>query len=185
MAQELELKILTDENGFRECLSLLREDTAGAEDRYVQVNYYFDTPDLALSRAHSMLRVRRKKNRLYLQYKNKRRRVDDALLCDEMEAFLTEFPRSVNPSRYFEGAPDLECRLLGDLVTHRTDFEFPGAIVSLDENIYLGKTDFEIEIEGEREAIAAVAARLPLTGDKTGDGKFSRFVKAYQNYYGD
>ena len=184
MAQELEMKILTDAEEFARCFAVLSAHK-GAPDRYVQVNYYFDTPDLTLASAHAMLRVRRKKNRLYLQFKNKRKRVGSMLLCDELEAELTELPRTVNPSRFFADAPDLECSLLGNLVTDRSDFVFPGAVVSLDENIYLGKTDFEIEIEGEEDAIEAVAAFLSAQGEsKRGNGKFSRFIKEYKHYYG-
>ena len=183
MAQELEMKVLTDGGEFARCLTLLQEHSATAGDRYVQVNYYFDTPDFALASAHSMLRVRRKKNSLFLQYKNKRKRIGAMLLCDEEEAVLEHFPRTVNPSRYFPGAPDLECALLGDLVTCRTDFEFPGATVSLDESIDLGKSDFEIEIEGTAEAIERVAAFLSPQGERAkGNGKFSRFLAEYQKY---
>lgn len=186
MAQELEMKVLTDAGEFARCLALLQQHTGTAGDRYVQVNYYFDTPDFALASAHAMLRVRRKKNSLYLQYKNKRKRMGALLLCDEAEAELSEFPRVVNPSRYFDGAPDVECALLGDLVTCRTDFEFPGALVSLDESIYLGKSDYEIEIEGDADAIERVAAFLNPVGEaKKGNGKFSRFLKEYKNYHGE
>lgn len=185
MAQELEMKILTDAAEFARCFEALSAHK-GEPDGYVQVNYYFDTPDLALASAHAMLRVRRKKNCLYLQYKNKRKRVGEMLLCDEWEAELKEMPRTVNPSRFFDEAPDAECSLLGDLVTHRRDFIFPGAVVSLDENIYLGKTDFEIEIEGEEDAIETVAAFLSAQGEsRQGNGKFSRFMQEYKHYYGD
>ncbi len=185
MARELEMKVLTDAAEFARCLALLQERTGTAGDRYVQVNYYFDTPDFALAASHAMLRVRRKKNSLYLQYKNKRKRMGSMLLCDESEAELTQFPRTVNPARYFDGAPDAVCSLLGDLVTCRTDFEFPGAVVSLDESIYLGKSDYEIEIEGDAEAIAAIAAFLKPAGEsKKGNGKFSRFINEYKHYYG-
>ncbi len=183
MARELEMKILTDAGEFARCLALLQAHTSTPGDRYVQVNYYFDTSDFALASAHSMLRVRQKKNALYLQYKNKRKRMGTMLLCEENEAELTEFPRSVNPSAYFPDTPDAECVLLGDLVTDRTDFTFPGAVVSLDENIYLGKRDFEIEIEGDADAIEAIAAFLnPVGESKKGNGKFSRFLAEYKKY---
>ncbi len=183
MAQELEMKILTDAGEFARCLALLQTHTSTVGDRYVQVNYYFDTPDFALASAHSMLRVRQKKNSLYLQYKNKRKRIGSMLLCDEKEAELTAFPRRVNPSSYFSDAPDLECSLIGDLITDRTDFSFPGAVVSLDENIYLDKRDFEIEIEGDADAIERIAAFLnPVGESKKGNGKFSRFLAEYKKY---
>lgn len=185
MAQELEMKILTDASEFARCLTLLQDHTAAAGDRYVQVNSYFDTPDFALASVHAMLRVRRKKNSLYLQYKNKRKRINSMLLCEESEQKLTDFPRTVNPAWYFPGAPDVECSFLGDLVTCRTDFVFPGAVVSLDESIYLGKNDYEIEIEGDADAIERIAAFLNAAGEsKQGNGKFSRFLKAYKDYYG-
>ncbi len=186
MAQELEMKILTDAAEFFRCLATLRQHTGTSGESYVQVNYYFDTPDFALASVHSMLRVRRKKDSLYLQFKNRRKRQGALFLCDESERELDSFPRRVNPSRFFSKAPDKECRLLGDLVTYRTDFVFPGAVVSLDENIYFGIRDFEIEIEGTEDAIEGIAAFLnPVGESQKGNGKFSRFIKEYQRYKGD
>lgn len=186
MAQELEMKILTDAAEFSRCLSALRQHTGTSGESYVQVNYYFDTPDFTLASAHSMLRVRRKQDFLYLQFKNRRKRQGALFLCDELERKLDSFPRQVNPSHYFPEAPDKECRLLGDLVTYRTDFVFPGAVVSLDENIYFGIRDFELEIEGAENAIEGIAAFLnPVGESQKGNGKFSRFMKEYQRYQGD
>ena len=177
MAQELEMKILTDPEEFLRCLKKMEERTGGAGDCYEQINSYFDSADASLYRAHAMLRVRRKKERLYLQYKNKRSRQGSLLICDELEAVLESFPKAVNPSHYFPSAPDLECVYLGDLQTRRTDFSVEGAVVSFDENSYLGKTDYEIEIEGEPVSIEAVANLLFPKGESKGDGKFARFMK--------
>ena len=186
MAQELEQKVMVCYEEFSRCLAALRAHTGQAGETYVQVNYYFDTSDGALSAAHSMLRVRRKKNALYLQYKNKRNRKGDLLLCDEFEALLESFPQTVNPHDYFPDAPDVTCTLLGDLVTLRTDFDLPGVIVSLDENIYFGLSDYEIEIEGEEAPIQRVAAFLSPQGEsKGGNGKFSRFMNQYRTYHND
>ena len=186
MAKELEFKVLTTAEEFHRCRALLQARTGGQGDGYVQVNYYFDTPDFAMADGHSMLRVRSKKNSLRLQYKNKRKRLGSMLLCEEREAKLKKLPKTVNPSDYFEDAPAVSCALLGNLVTHRTDFVFPNAVVSLDESQYFGKTDYEIEIEGEEEAITLLAEWLAPQGEsKKGNGKFSRFLKAYKKYYGD
>lgn len=183
MAQELEMKILTSYEEFDRCRAFLQQHTGHRGDRYVQVNYYFDTPDLRLASARTMLRVRRKKNALLLQYKNKRERKGDLLLCDEWEAPLPCFPSSVDPSEYFPEAPHENCVLLGNLVTDRTDFVFDGAVVSLDESIYFGKSDYEIEIEGDRSAIERLSRLFSPKGESgKGLGKFSRFLKEYQQY---
>ena len=181
--QELEQKVLVSLQEFLRCRENLQHHTGTVGDRYVQVNYYFDTPDFALASQHCMLRVRRKKNALYLQFKTKRTRNGSLFLCEESEAELSEFPKTVNPSHYFSQAPDVECSLLGDLVTDRTDFTFPGGVVSLDENVYLGHTDYEIEIEGDQDAIERIAAFLNPVGESDqGVGKFSRFLRAYKRY---
>lgn len=183
MAQELEMKILTSYEEFTRCRAFLQQHTGTSGDRYVQVNYYFDTPDLRLAAARTMLRVRRKKNELLLQYKNKRERTGDLLLCDELEATLSSFPTSVDPSEFFAQAPHEKCVLLGNLVTDRTDFVFDGAVISLDESIYFGKSDYEIEIEGSLPAIETLARLLAPQGTSgKGMGKFSRFLKEYQQY---
>ncbi len=185
MARELEWKVLTDYDEFSRIYTLLCRHTGTSGKGYVQVNYYFDTPAFSLAAAHAMLRVRQVENRLLLQYKNKRKRMGSMLLCDESEEEVAALPSTVNPARHFEGAEDVTCRLVGNMVTHRTDFVFPGAVVSLDESFYLGKSDYEIEIEGEEGAIETLAAFLNPRGEsKTGNGKFSRFVGQYLEYYG-
>ncbi len=185
MAQESEMKLLTEESEFVRCRNILQGYTHTQGDAYVQVNYYFDTPDRSLAASHRMLRVRRKKNALYVQYKTKRTQSPDGIFsCREEEAPLSEFPVLLNPSHYFPAAPCEECLLLGDLVTYRRDFVLPGVVVSLDENTYFGKTDFEIEIEGEISSIRSVAALLSVQGKPdSGNGKFSRFIKAYEQYH--
>lgn len=187
MAKELELKLLVTADEFVRCRKKAEAVCGKSGDSYVQVNYYFDTPDFCLAQNKCMLRARRKKNALFLQFKQKRTRTCDGMfLCDEGEQKISKLPRTVDPSAYFPGAPAAECALLGDLVTHRTDFSFPGAVLSLDENIYLGKTDFEIEIEGDQDAIRAVAQSLGIDGIAAkGCGKASRFRKAYSEYYSD
>lgn len=185
MAQELEMKILVDAVEFSRCLSCMRRHTQTPGDTYVQVNYYFDTKDLSLASAHAMLRVRRKRDALFLQYKSKREQTGALFLCEEKEQKIPEFPRKVDPSLFFKEAPSEECFLLGDLVTFRTDFIFPQAVVSFDESFYWGKVDLEIEIEGTREAIESLAAFLSPKGEvQKGNGKFSRFLEEYKNYYG-
>ncbi len=185
MSRELEMKVLTDYDEFSRVYTLLCRHTGTAGKGYVQVNYYFDTPAFSLATAHAMMRVRQVENRLLLQYKNKRKRVGSMLLCDEFEEELPSLPRKINPAAHFEGAEDVECGFVGNMVTHRTDFVFPGAVVSLDESFYLGKSDYEIEIEGEEGAIETLAAFLNPQGEsKTGNGKFSRFVGRYLEYYG-
>ena len=182
MAQELERKVRVTRKEFDRCAQLLRRHYGVDGKSYVQVNYYFDTPTFALAAAHCMLRVRRKRDSLYLQFKNKRTRDGDLMLCDEVEKKISSLPRSVDPSEFFPGAPKGVCFLLGDLVTSRTDYVLPGVVVSFDENFYLGKTDFEIEIEGERDAIDAVTTVLRPEAAKKPRGKFSRFLKAYLRY---
>ena len=176
MAQELERKFLVSPEEFDRCLAHMATRSSG-EPPYVQVNYYFDTPDHALYRVHAMLRVRRKEDRLLLQYKHARTVTDSLFCCNEEEAPLSEFPNVVNPKDFFPEAPDCSCLLQGDLVTLRRDFCFPSAVVSFDENIYFGHRDFEIEIEGESAAIEELTAFLsprPLGESK---GKRSRFLK--------
>lgn len=184
MAEETEWKVLVDSEEFCRCRAALRAQTAAEGDAYVQVNYYFDTPAFALAKSHAMLRVRRKKNALYLQFKTKRTQEGAIFSCQEWEAKLENFPKTVNPHTYFPQAPDLECALLGDLVTFRTDFDLLGTVVSLDENVYFGTTDYEVEIEGEESAIRAAAQILQPTGkSEKGNGKFSRFLRQYRTYY--
>lgn len=178
------MKVMISAEELERCRNVLANEFGIDGAGYVQVNYYFDTEDFAVASSHGMLRVRKKARSMKLQYKDKRKRIGVMLLCQEEEAPLTELPHSVNPARYFPGAPDRDCMLLGDCVTYRTDFMLPGAVVSLDENYYLGQTDFELEIEGEEAAIRRIAQQLAPNGEhKKGNGKFSRFLRAYRKYY--
>jgi uncharacterized protein YjbK len=69
-------------------------------------------------------------------------------------------------------------KFIGSLVTQRVNFGDDSVIISLDTNYYLGKVDYELEIESEDTGkITAVANRLGLHPEVGGAGKYSRFRK--------
>ncbi len=174
--KELEWKSVLD----RSRLEKIRVKLGDGGRSYIQINYYFDTPDGILARQNEMLRVRQVGGKLLAQYKSRRGREGSLMCCEESEVPLQTLPCILNPSVLFLSAPALNCVLLGNLVTVRTDFFRDGAVISLDESYYLGQEDFEIEIEcPRRETVFALARWLELEPNAAERGKYFRFRSAY------
>ena len=176
--EEHELKYMLDENGYGECLDALRQ-ICGAEGRErLLINYYFDTPDLALHNDGITLRVRQCGGKLQGQVK----RHDKGISANSKESYfdVNELPAAI----LFEGKT---AKLLGSLVTKRTVFEHDGMEIDIDQVHYLGRSDHELEIEfpaGEEAVAAALATSLGVKFLPRRGGKYSRFLKALKKLGG-
>lgn len=182
---EKEYKCLVTKEQWQSFLCLMKKKYCIlCPEETTQTNYYYDTADFVLNRTGRTLRVRQAGGRLLLQHKL-RRIADGGVVCSEEEQRpAKDIPREMDGAPY--GVSQLQ--LLGSLRTKRLRFRpLPGVRVDLDQNVYLGRTDYEIEIEFEGEApaglLALCPARLPLPGQ--GLGKYSRFLAQYRNghYY--
>ncbi len=132
---EREIKLmLTEEEYTTLAKSVCRHTSAN-----IQTNYYFDTDDLSMNKKGITCRIRYK-NGIY-KATVKKHNADGAECSIETDICeKSEFDPTVFNA--------LGLRFQGELVTERLklyDNAFCKAV--LDKNTYLGKTDFELEIE--------------------------------------
>ena len=149
-----------------------------------QTNYYYDTSDYILARSGQTLRIRHNRGRLVLQQKIRRITENGVVCSEEYQQNVSDIPERLDGSAF--GLTGL--RLLGHLHTKRLRFRpMEGVTVDLDQNEFLGRTDYEVEIEFDgrppEELLAHCPPRLPLPGQ--GKGKYTRFLAQYQegHYY--
>lgn len=181
---ENEFKIMLTEPQYEKVLSMFAWDSSA-----LQVNHYYDTPELSLASLHITVRVREKCGRFFLQMKLPNG-VDFSRV--ELEKELDGTPEELPPEllnelagEYFpEGFPAV--RRLGTLSTIRNVSRFSGGETDLDKSEYFGKTDHELEIEFTDESAARavmekICAEAGIT--RAGDvcrGKIHRFLDEYR-----
>lgn len=147
---EQELKLQLDEREY-EVLAALTSSKP-----QLQVNYYFYpetfSPDV-------MVRVREKNGRFVLGYKQRLQQHNGVTVCDERECEISaDFAQSMlsRGIRYGEingmlkTQLDEDLRCVGKTETYRTAFDLERWHLELDKNVYLGKTDYELECECEQ-----------------------------------
>lgn len=146
--QETEYKFLVDREKFYEILGLIKELYTGAEYKEkVQINYYYDTDDNYLLANHTTLRVRQTENSLRLELKEAQQLTgNDFSTCTET---AVDVPCLKNDITLETGKYAwIPFSLQGDLVTHRTSIRPSDSLsIDFDINFYLGKCDYEIEME--------------------------------------
>ena len=131
---ELEKKLLLTEDEY----SCLLEHFGKGKSSVKQINYYFDTEDLAMNRQNITCRIRLKDGKYKATMKRHTSGTD----------YSTETDMEVRDGIYENAFVDMGLKLQGKLVTKRcilmkdTNYE-----VVLDRNEYLGYTDYELEIE--------------------------------------
>ncbi len=175
--REFEYKALLTEEEYLRLRAYFSERYAPYT--YTQINHYYDTQDFLLSHLHATLRIREKTAGLMLEYKHGQR------IVNGMRAATEDcFPVSVIPAEISGKAlPDCDDSLvfhpIGSLTTVRTDCKIGNALVSLDENTYLGITDYEIEVEVDETGVLPDEIRaLHIPFSEKTVGKFHRFLSA-------
>ena len=152
---EYEKKILLTKDEY-----LLLVALAGKRPtKLIQKNYYFDTDDFAMNRKGVTCRIREKDGKFKATIKSH---------CVEKKDCSFEYDLhekdSFNPNAF----QTIGLSLQGELVTERIILHKDSACeVVVDKNTYLGKTDYELEIEyaegqeGQAEIwLAKLAAKL-------------------------
>lgn len=148
-AIEIEAKVLLNESDFRKLTSLFEQ-----EGGYSQTNYYIDSEDRILAKQGIALRVREKNGSFEMTLKAP---LSEGLLEKNCSLSAEEF----SSLRKGEGFPakdidrfltmlDIDVpslKVLTSLTTHRIDVHYEGGLLSLDENEYSGKKDYEAEFE--------------------------------------
>lgn len=119
--------------------------------RLLQVNYYYDTEKLDFHRQGITIRIRQKNDLLKGTVKRHSVR-GNPYRSSEERFFVLRLPRSMK----YEKA---DLSLFGQLVTERLSVSFESGLkLMLDKNYYLGRLDYELEVEfpenGDGEAAA-------------------------------
>lgn len=151
----------------------------GVPSEVLQINYYYDTQNMLLHKRGITLRLRRLSRDLRLELKRHRRFEGNVRVCDELATALDSMPKSISVA--LDDGTIADCHCLGSLVTRRLNYKGDGYLISLDHSLYLGREDFEIEIETplgapEPSFLKALGLVFP---DNT-PGKYTRFLSEYQ-----
>lgn len=170
---EHELKFLLSEDRFeavRKQADVLLPEASLCS--VTQVNYYYDTPELALHKQGITLRIREING------------------CFRGEIKRHDFGKSHDSrEESFEvvGLPEIltvdgiEASPLGALETVRESLILPEFRLDFDTSTYWGRRDYELEIEfqeGSYDAVLALVSRLDLGDVGKMPGKYSRFLSA-------
>lgn len=167
---EYEYKQLITLDEYNNLMQKLHELYACEE--FIQINYYYDDKDFSLFHKDETLRVRQKADKLTLERKyNKRYAPGGERICDESSKTIEPLPSKVTigDNVYF---------YLGNLVTIRKNYIVDESTVSLDISYYLGKVDYELEVESNKEMILPKVVFQSIKFGNLHNGKYTRFINA-------
>lgn len=136
---EREKKMLISKDEYDYLIEQLGYELPGIKKPVIrQINYYFDTEDLAMNQNHITCRIRLKNGR----YKGIiKRHFPDTDRSTETEIKIYD---GIDENTF----TDMGLQLQGSLITERCIiFKDLNHEIVLDKNEYLGYTDYEIEIE--------------------------------------
>lgn len=147
---EIEFKNMLTKQEFHHLL----EHLPFPKDGIKQVNYYFETKDFSLKEHWSALRIREKANHFSLTLKEPLQEglleTHDKITKEEKDAWINGniIPKTNTTKRLNQlGIKPEELVFYGKLTTIRHEFTDNDFIYVLDQSIYNGITDYEIEIE--------------------------------------
>ena len=137
---EREIKCLLNANQYAKIYAYIEKQYQDQCEKNKQLNYYYDTEDGYYNKKGVTIRVRRKNGTLKGTIKTHLVQVDN---CSEEMSFDVD---RVPVALYYE---ERYLKLRGKLITNRISVKpnQGGLLLCLDENLYLGHTDYELEIE--------------------------------------
>lgn len=158
-----------------------------------QTNHYFDTPDLFYFNENITLRVREINNSYVFTIKSKLEKNSMFVKSLEYDFDLTK-KQFINLSvhglipyelRVFLNNRNIKANFIyiGSLTTIRKSLICEDMIISFDENKYLNKVDYEIEIESLKcnfdNPIVKLIEQYKDATISNKNGKYSRFIKSF------
>ncbi len=174
---EKEIKALISKQNFED-LKIYLSAKCKEYKSFLQINYYYDNEDYYLLKHRNTLRVRQIEDNLKLEYKCKKAIIMDGVhTSQEYSKSIADTPLFVNIYDEFRIKDNNFYKYIGNLITQRSNYHIKNAIVSLDKNYYLGKVDYELEIEGENlEEIQKIYNQLEIPSSSLFyPGKFGRY----------
>jgi len=134
----------------------------------MQINHYYDTLDYTLLNNNDMLRIRQIDDNLELQFKYDKRTQNNVRIAKELRKKIGHLPKAISIN-------GLHTNYIGYLLTERKSMEFDFYTAFLDKNYYLGKVDYEIEIEAN--SISDMPKELfEIKFGVNCSGKYTRFT---------
>lgn len=182
---EIEAKSLVNEKDY---LKFIKHFKINEKDYYLQTNYYIDDSKFSLINYGISLRIRKKKTSYEMTLKTP---LSEGLLEKNQLLDLKEFNDFKKDKVFPEGDIKRFLTMLGfdlnslyiitDLTTKRADINYENGLLSLDENTYNGKKDFEIEFEynsksGAIKVMTDLFKKLNVTFK---ENKISKVRRAY------
>lgn len=174
---EREIKYIIDHDTYLQIKCIL--ESISISTHMLQINYYYDTPNYDLNANGRTLRIRQKNDSLFLQYKYDKKYSGIEKICEEFELNITHFVNPISSEILPESYLNVEnYYYIGNLVTERFDYHLKKAVISLDKNYYLGKVDYEIEIEYENisEATEIINLLSLKNTENIATEKYRRFM---------
>ncbi len=168
---EIEAKVLLTKSEYDKVYESLNMKP---DQTYAQTNFYIDSPERILKDVDVALRIREKKGKYVLTMKTP---LSEGLLEKNQELNDREALEMINVNNFPEGevkefleSLDVDTsalKVLAKLTTIRTEItnEKEEEVISLDENTYGNKVDYELEIDKSAMALAQKKAEdilLPL-----------------------
>ncbi|MFD2759816.1 CYTH domain-containing protein [Lentibacillus juripiscarius] len=167
MTQEIEIeyKNMLTKSEFDRLLASL----PFPEEAHTQTNYYFETPDFSLKEHGCALRIREKDGSFTLTLKEPHStgllETHNELTRQQADSWLNGKPANANKTAdqlADKGIHTDDLLYHGSLTTHRRELTYGDVLLVLDDNTYLGKTDYELELEAPSEKTGQTAMQQLL-----------------------
>ena len=170
---EKEYKFFVDKDKFGEVAEHAGQNLKQKKD-VIQTNHYFDTPELSLHKQNITLRVRQIDDKYVFQKKTHGAASGSLLTSAEEERPINELPDRLKLDGHTYA-------LQGGMTTHRKSYVLSNVSqLDLDENLYSGVVDYEIEIETDDPddtALLDFISRFRLDDYPPNKNKAARFFE--------
>ena len=154
--------------------------------RIVQRNYYYDTYNLLLYESDVTLRVREINGNLKLQYKSKPLIKNKIYTREEKEKTINRVPFQIENDFSEMQTPINNFYCIGNMLTIRYKEIINGLEICIDENHYLGITDYELELESPNtELIEKWLNKIQSVvnvNTKPAKPKYNRWINEYKKF---
>lgn len=181
---EIESKVMINKEAYDKLESLFSDALA-----YKQTNYYIGSDELISKYKNYGMRIRRKNKKYELTLKVRemigKTEINQSLALKEVIKFRLHniFPEGEVKDYLISNkvCEIKELKVLGKMVTYRTDIPFLTSLISIDKSKYNGITDYEIECEDKTEFAAKNNLTVFVTQHnikykKTEANKLGRFL---------
>ena len=184
---EIEAKVILSRQDYKKVFDTLKTKIT---DTHTQTNFYIDSPDRVLNKNDIALRIREYNRTYVLTCKTP---LSEGLLEKNQELSEKVALEMINLNRFPSGGIqdflellDIDVsnlEVLASLTTRRNELSIDSSKISLDENTYGNKVDYEIEVEDSamklaEDRIEEILKPLGITYSLNKVSKQMRAIKA-------